>query len=140
MRSFLNPAWWKAFQKKLEKRLAARAKIIGQERQSVSLTLDSTWRDLDLTTQTSAKAKWAIIFLEFSGGTTHVVDIEWRMKGRSTTDMKTEFREVGSGNKAMTWQFKIELDDDQICQYNGASAGTVNAYVTGYIESGRQWA
>ena len=124
----------------MEKRLAARAKIKGMARQTLSPTLDSTWRDLDLTSLTSAKARWAYISIYWTATGTSTCLIEWRKKGRATTDVYTFFQEVGTGDKKMSWQFLIELDDDQICQYNGAAGGTIYVYLIGYLESGRQWA
>lgn len=137
---FITTTVWNAFKKKLEKRLASRAKIIGIEKETLSITLDSTWRDLDVTSQTSAKAKWAIISVYFSGTSAQSCGIQWRKKGRTPADTYTYYTEVGDGTKNMSWQFLIEMDNDQIFQYNGSSGGTVNVYLNGYIETGKQWA
>ena len=138
---FVTTTIWNAFLKKLEKRLAARARIIEVDAVALAgLTADATWRTYDATAITSAKAKWIYLTVEWTGITTNVLVLNFRKYGRTNIQQKCHYTEVGSGTKKMTWNFKVAMDVQQRFQYNASAAGTLVITCTGYIETGRQWA
>ena len=138
--AFLDKVWWNSFLLKLEKRLAARAKILEVDAVAVGgLTEDNTWQTFDATTITSAKAKWIHLTVEWDGTGTQTTRIEFRKTGRTNAQQKCYYKEVGSGASEMSWNLWVAMDDQQQFDYKIPAAGTPTITCTGYIETGLQW-
>ena len=102
-------------------------------------TATGNWTGLDLTAQTSAKAKMAMlqVYIKVDSYTDGNIILSLRRKGTTPTIAVTVVPELVAGKSI--WSFRIVgLDSDKILQYRVTISGTAqadfNVYLLGYIE------
>lgn len=98
---------------------------------AIGFTCDSTWRNVDVTAQTSSNAKIVILSLKSGGG--RWMYITTRRNG-STADREGYFGHEDDGAMSDGGMIIQGMDANQIFQYNCSVEGNPNPYVLGYIE------
>lgn len=115
----------------------ARTLALNQANKTASID----WTDLDLTSATSAKAKFAIVLAQIHIDSYTSGALEFMLRVNGSTDSfqfymtATDAPEAGDMANLVGI---IGLDSGQVCEYSAAISGTAqadfNVYVLGYIE------
>jgi len=104
----------------------------------LTLTWDATYRDLDLSSQTSNTARWAMVSVHFTRTADFTDDFFWRENGRTLPCVRLTSNQVGSENYRVGGMSLVPLDRNQIVEYNApANTNTQSVVIYGYIEIGR---
>lgn len=105
--------------------------------QALSLTIDNTWRDLDVTSYTSANAKWAILKMKGATSSTYGGDLLLREKGETNHCAEVTMNGDPDHETDKCNQVIVPLDSSQVFQYKAYRQNATVAfslYIVGWIE------
>ena len=104
----------------------------------LTLTWDATYRDIDLSSQTSNTARWAMVSVYFMKAADFTDDFYWRENGRTLPCVRLTSDHIGRENYRVGGMSLVPLDRNQIVEYNAPANTNIRSVVIyGYIEIGR---
>ena len=105
--------------------------------QSLSLTIDNTWRDMDVTAYTSANAKFAILMLKGSTTSTYGGDLMVREKGETNPCGEVTLNGDSEHDTDENNNVIVPLDSSQVFQYKAFRQNATVGFslkIVGWIE------
>lgn len=139
---FVTVERFEADMRNLRTKIAAKStasgvyKVVQKSRTVLSLTWDNTVRTLDLTSDTSATARWALIHVWAERTSDFTTEFFWYYYNETTNHIvRIASNEIGSANYQISGCCWLPLDSDQRINYKAPSNTNSNeAILFGYME------